>query len=234
MSELGDNLGAALRDIIDHALTEVHTAIPGKVISYDASTQTCAVQVMVKRVIVDDDGNEIVESLPQITNVPVGWYSGGGYFMSLPMASGDYCMLMFQERPVDTFLSSGEESDPGDLRHHDLSDCWAIPCVRPTSKALQSADASVMTMGKDGGPIIAVDAAVVNIGEKSAAAFIARADLVDTRIGNLETSMSTYVTAMNAHTHLCAAPGSPSGPPVPLGVAPTAGSTTAATKGKVT
>lgn len=215
-------LGAAFRDIFDAFARELHSCLPCQVVAYDNATQTCSVQPMVKRVVVDEDGNESVESLPQITGVPVGFYVAGGFMMTFPIAAGDTGLIVFSELPVDTFLSTGNESDPGDLRHHSLADAFFLPAVRPSAKALSDASADTLAIGKSGGPQIHVNASTVNIGEKAAAAFIARADLVDARLTALE---NHYI----AHVHPTAL--GPSGVTAP---ALTPGSSTAATKGKVT
>lgn len=66
---------------------------------------------------------------------------------------------------------------------------------------------------------------IVNIGAKAGAEFIAQATKTLDRL-------QAIVTAYNAHTHLSAAPGAPTGPPVALLSTPVA--SVAATKGKVT
>lgn len=226
------DLGAAFRDIIDAFLREVHTALPCSVVSYDNATQTCAVQPGIKRVVVDEDGNEAVESLPQIVGVPVGFYTGGGFMMTLPVAAGDTGLLIFSELPIDTWLDTGKEADPGDLRHHGLGDAFFLPCVRPTGKKLADASADTMAFGKSGGPQIHIAASTIALGSKAAADWVALASKVDARIAAIESAMSTWSTALIAHPHTCAAPGSPSSPPVGLVLTAPSGSSTASTKVK--
>lgn len=236
MSDIQDTLGAAFRDIIDHSLTDVHTSVPAQVVAYDAAAQTVDVQPMVKRVIVDPDTRtELVESLPQVTGVPVAFPSGGGYMVTFPIAAGDYVLLAFSERPIDTWLSSGNESDPGDLRHHDLSDAIAIPCIRPTSKAFTSASPSKMVMGKDGGPQVVIDATTVSLFGPSDADFVARASLVDARFAAIEASLAAVYLLLTAHVHTSAAPGSPTSPsPTLAALSAPSGTATGSTKVKLT
>lgn len=227
-------LGGALRDIIDSFTRELHTCLPAKVVSYDAATQTCAVQPQVKRVVVDEEGNESVESLPQIVGVPVGFYVGGGFMMTFPVAAGDTGLLIFSELPIDTWLNAGKESDPGDLRHHALGDAFFAPIVRPTANKLADASADTLALGKTGGPQIHVNASTVNIGEKVAAAFIARADKSDAQISNLKTYVDVIADALAAYAGV-AAP-FVAGPTIAAAkiTATTGTASTAATKGKVT
>lgn len=235
MGDVNDTLGAAFRDIIDAFLGDMHTAIPAQVVAYDAAAQTVDVQPMVKRVIVDDDGNEVVEQLPQITGVPVAFPSGGGYMVTFPIAANDYVMLVFSERPIDTWLSSGNESDPGDLRHHDLSDAVAIPCIRPTSKAFTTADATKMVIGKDGGPQLVIDASTVSLFGPSDPDFVALASKVDARFDAIEQNLATTYALLVSHVHTSAASGSPTSPaPTLASLAAPAGSPTGSTKVKTT
>lgn len=234
MSDIEDTLGAAFRDITDHVLTDVHTAIPAQVVAYDNAAQTVDVQPMIKRVVVDDDGNELVESLPQITGVPVAFPSGGGYMVTFPIQANDFVMLVFSERPMDTWLSSGQESDPGDLRHHDLSDAVAIPCIRPTSKAFTSSLANKMVIGKDGGPQLVIDASTVSLFGPSDPDFVALASKVDARFSAIEANLASVYALLVAHTHPTAAVGPPSVAASLAGLSAPSGNPTGSTKVKTT
>ena len=140
-------------------------------------------------------------------------------------------LLVFCERSIDKYTSgSGIDTNPVDLRQHDLSDAVAIPGFYPFQKSINDIDSDNMVIGKDKNGIqihITPDAeieikygggtvfkasnkdgdATFTIGDGAMSAVIAEA---------LETFWNTFATTIfNAHTHICAAPASPSAPPLP-------------------
>ena len=51
--------------------------------------------------------------------------------MSFPYEVGDYVLLCFMDRSIETWLTNGGTVDPKDSRMHDLSDAMALPCGYP-------------------------------------------------------------------------------------------------------
>lgn len=206
------SLADLLKRAIDYTLEDVHVMLPGKVASYDAATQKANVDLLVKRRIALDNGQELTETFPQLPNVPIVFPRGGGvpgFFVSFPIQVGDFVMVMFAERSIDAWLfSSGGVTDPNDFRKHDLSDAVAIPGLYPFSKALPDAHAANMAMGASGGGQVHFDGVNVHLGSFPATDFVALATATEARLAAIETWGA-------AHTHVCAAPSSPSGPPVP-------------------
>lgn len=125
-----------LREVIESRLTDVHTSIPGRVVSYDAATQTADIEIVIQRAEQAASGAIVHETYPVIPNVPVGWPSGGGYSFQFPLSPGDGVWLVFSEASIATWRETGEVSPPGDLDRHDLSYPIALPCARPKGKAL--------------------------------------------------------------------------------------------------
>lgn len=143
-----------LRLAIDSFLEDVHTCMPGKVESYDADKQKADVKPMLKRLIQHEDGQETVESLPVIPDVPVIFQRGGGFFQSFPLKKGDLVALHFAERSIDSYLSSsGADSDPGVFTRHDLTDAVAVPGLYPFNRAIKDISSANMVMGDDNGGI---------------------------------------------------------------------------------
>ena len=70
------------------------------------------------------DGRE--ESIPVLNAVPVIWPRSGGASLTFPVKSGDGCLILFTQRSIDEYKSSGEVSTPLDPRAFDLSDAVAI------------------------------------------------------------------------------------------------------------
>lgn len=113
----------AINRAIDARLAGVHTALPGRIESYDYTTQKADVQPLIKKRY--RDGTE--QSLPVITDVPVVWPRAGGASLTFPIQQGDGVLLVFAERGLANWLSLGDEQPPPDFAKHQLTDAIAIP-----------------------------------------------------------------------------------------------------------
>lgn len=186
-----------LIDMLDRRMLDVHTSLPGEIVSYDAAKQVADVRPMLKRRIPDPDGgDDTIEALPTIPAVPVVWPRGGGYCLTFPLAKGDGVMLVFSEADLSAWRDTGEASDPGDVERHGLAGAVAVPGVDTVARALTDASATHLVIGKDGGPAIHIDSTGVKIGAAGASHPIALGDKVD-----------TWAAAVKAA--LAAAPGGP-------------------------
>lgn len=145
-------LANVLDTAIEHHLSQMGVAIPGQITEWDPLTQKAAVKPLVKRKLAYDDGSEGVEALPVVTGVPVLFPRSAGFFVSFPLAVGDFVLLVFCDRSIDRWLSgSGTDTDPDDFRMHDLSDAIAIPGPAPFARAIKQVDTVNMVMGADNG-----------------------------------------------------------------------------------
>lgn len=170
----------------------LRVAIPARVEAYDAAKQTVDVKPLIFDVHIDGDGGEIVESIPVLPGVRVMHLRGGGFFAAVPLEKGDFVQLLVNDRCLDRWRQKGTESNPGDLRLHDLADAVAFPCGYPDTAPLTDASSSAMLVGKDGGPVIKIDATTVSLWSKTATDFVALASKVDARVGALEAAFATH------------------------------------------
>ena len=106
-------------------LSSLHCALPGIVVSFDAETQTAAVQPAVKRVLCHPERSEGSPrrsdvSLPLLHDVPV--------FMPVPfdVRPGDLCLLVFADCDIDAWLETGNAEKTASGRMHSLSDAFAF------------------------------------------------------------------------------------------------------------
>ena len=98
----------------------------GQVQSFNAENQTASVEISVSRVInVNADGTKIVRKFPLLVDVPCFVLSGGGSFIEMPIANGDFCILLFSDEDLDGWIVNNE-STPESLRRHDLSDAICL------------------------------------------------------------------------------------------------------------
>ncbi len=117
-------LEGLIRLAISNSMLSVHTSMPAIVVSVN-SDGTVDLSPAVKRVRHDDSEYE----LPIIPTVPVSYPSSKAYEISFPMSVGDEGLLIFSERDISGFLSTGKVSRPPVLRKHDLTDAIFFPTM---------------------------------------------------------------------------------------------------------
>ena len=114
----------------------LRVCMPGVIESFDAGTQRARVipGVRMKTVL----GQEVrYVDLPVVEEVPIMIPSAGGFAVTLPIKSGDPCVLMFADRDIENFLISGKPENPGKAqgeettapRSHHLTDAICFPGI---------------------------------------------------------------------------------------------------------
>jgi len=192
------DLAEVLRASLDARLQELHTALPAKVEKFDADTQKVDAKPLLKRNVQLDDGTELVEELPVITDVPVVFPRSGKFFFTFPIEKGDHVLLVFNERSIDDFMElAGDDTDPADFRMHHLADAVAFPGFFPTASKLAGFDKEAAVIG--------------NIDE--ATDFTTLATIVNARFKAIEDWLvQTLTVYAQTHQHTLAGPLIP-GPP---------------------
>lgn len=105
---------------------DVHTSMPGQVVSFDSSTQTASIRLATRRV-VTIDGQQSTPEYPILENVPLvmPYSTGSGFALTVPVQSGDSVLVHFGERSIDGWHEGQGNVTPVEPvapRHHDLSD----------------------------------------------------------------------------------------------------------------
>ncbi len=190
-------LASVIAEAIRTSLVDVHTALPGRVESYDSSRQVADVKPMLRRVIRRENMDRVAEELPVIPCVPVVWSRGGGAFVSLPLAAGDSGLLVFSEYTLDRWRSTGDDVDPGDERRHDLSGAVFVPGLFPSSETIADTSDSEVRIGLDGDYVAAISGTEARF-PHNATEFLARADRVLSELQDIATDLS-------GHTHTAGA-----------------------------
>lgn len=123
-----------MADVIDESvqsiLEQVHTALPGVIVTYDGTTAT------VKPSILKQFKNLEILPYPEISGVLVQQYrtSRGGIHTDL--LPGDPGLIVFTERNIDNWALSGAPSIPADRGKFDLKDAIFIPGILPKPQAI--------------------------------------------------------------------------------------------------
>jgi hypothetical protein len=111
---------------------EINSCLVGIIESFDPSEQTANIKVEFKKVIkygtpIDEDSaaDKIID-YPLLVRCPVVVLNGGGGYLTFPIARGDECLVLFCDRDIDGWFSSGNALPPNSARVHDLSDGFAL------------------------------------------------------------------------------------------------------------
>lgn len=214
MSSATPDLHQVIKETIEWVLGNLNTAIPARVLDFDAERQEASVQPVIKSRLKD---GRVLSRAP-ITGVPVMFPAAGGGILTFPVQRGDTVLLIFSQRSIDRWVQSdGGEIDPGDNRKHDISDAIAIPGLFPFPRAL-SADPESVIIKFSGAQIKLAPDGSVEIQAPGGLRVIG-----DTRIegeaeatGEVTAKSDTTSIQLSTHTHSGIEPGGGvSGPPVP-------------------
>jgi len=212
------------RKVLDYRLLDVHTAMPGKVVSFDAVAQTVDVQPQIKHVIAGET-SEAVDSYPVLRNVPVIYQRTAKVAMAFPLEAGDIVTLIFNEWAIDAFREKGEETHPVDLDRHDLASAVALPGGPYPAASPVAETIDALIVGYDGGALVKIKSdGSIEIGSSSGAKqYVALGTDTKAEISALRDAVDAIVTAYNAHIHITTATVSAGPPGV---IAPTTSSAT--------
>lgn len=193
MSTEDPTLEEVLLDIFDERLSQLHTAMPGRVESYDPLTQTASVKPMLKL-----DGR----TLPVLPRVPIVFMRAGGFYLVAPLSKGDFVLLVATSSSIAEWRATdGREADPVDKRRHHLSSCVAIPGLYPNLRPVSPTDVSPdakATAGVEGGVrVLFEDDAMIVASTLVAAAAAGPVALAEATAAELNKIRTKY----NGHTH---------------------------------
>ena len=140
-----------IRAWLDRHEIEVRGPMPGRIERYDAATQVADVKPMVRLPVPQPDDSVVQEDPPIIPCVPVLFPRVAGWFLSVPVAVGDFVLLIPCEGDWSRFWTgAGELSDAEDTRRHHVAHCVALPLgLYPERQALARVSATDMVMGSD-------------------------------------------------------------------------------------
>jgi hypothetical protein len=114
-------------------MKDVATSIPGHVLAYDPQTQMAQIQIGVVR---RDVAGKIFEP-PPLINVPV-YFAGGKFSVEYQIDPGDEGFILFSQRCIDAWKTTGGVAQNPIMRFHDMSDAAFFPGIRSQPNKLVS------------------------------------------------------------------------------------------------
>jgi len=137
---------------VNEAIAGINTCYPGRIITFDPVTQLAIVQVALEQYykgLVKNSDEYTKVDRPLLHDVPVQFPFGGGFSITMPVKTGDDCLVLFAQRGMDHWLYDGSmeagklgtRPSPQHMRMHNYSDALCIVGFNPEPKAIQGFDA---------------------------------------------------------------------------------------------
>jgi len=149
--ERAPNDAETMRRIMDRVKNDIRVALPGIVVSFDATEQTATIQPAVRERERDAQGNLTWATLPLLVDVPVLFPRAGGFAATFPIQEGDEVLVVFADMSFDAAWDLGGVQNQVDIRRHDLSDGFAIPAYWSKPKALANFNTSAAEIRTEDG-----------------------------------------------------------------------------------
>lgn len=148
--DITEYLNRRMRDIG----TKLNCHTIGTIVSFNPALQTAVVSVNFLTVVkgVNPLGNtgqttdQIQTPSPQLIDVPIIFLQGGSSYITMPIAAGDTCLVLFNDRDMDTWLQTGQTAVPLSNRIHSINDAMALVGLRSLVKTLANYNPNLISI----------------------------------------------------------------------------------------
>lgn len=129
--KLPGNLATLLEVISKEIARNLNCVQIGTIESFNPANQTAEVSINFKRLI-----NEELREYAVLIDVPCVVMNGGGGGISFPIAKGDNCVILFNDRDIDNWYASGAVMAPNSARTHSMSDAIALVGINSLASSI--------------------------------------------------------------------------------------------------
>ncbi len=170
--------------------------------------QTASVTIAYKKTIFEPDKvtgiyNPVLVNYPLISQMPVIVLGGGTASLTFPISPGDECLVLFNDRDIDNWFSSGQVGPVATPRLHSFTDGVALVGLRSLKSSLKTYSDEYATL--QNGPMgVGVSAELVKIYNAT------------TTLGQL---LQNIITQISTLAETPAVPGNPINPAVATALA---------------
>lgn len=125
--------------------------------SFDSAKQTVKATLNYKR----SFGGKLSD-YPVLVDVPIIILTGGKAALTMPIASGDTCLILFNDRDIDNWFSGGQVAALASQRMHSFSDGIALIGLRSSKNPVDDYDEDRAVLKNDKAKV-AVGASLIEI-----------------------------------------------------------------------
>jgi hypothetical protein len=156
-----------LRSVLDAerqvAFSNLNKVQVGIIQSFNPAKQSVTVQLVIQRAVYNApmEGSlvppdPVIYPYPLLVDVPVFVLTGGSAYVAMPIAAGDPCVVLFNDRDLDPWWTNGTTgAPPNSARLHSLADGIALVGIRPATNPVPGipSDGLHMAIGNASGTL---------------------------------------------------------------------------------
>lgn len=185
----------SLKDLLDLLKKDIFLSLSAHHIaavqSFDPVKQTVSATILYKKTFmkfnpVANIYEPLLVDYPILVDCPVIFLGGGTCSLTFPIAQGDECLILFNDRALDTWFQGGQSKALPSGRLHSFSDGIALVGLRSLAHSLPSVDANRAVL-QNGTTMVGVGADKVKVANQTT---------------TLNTLLQSLVTAIKAITTL--------------------------------
>ena len=204
----------SLKDLLDLYRKNILLALSchhiGTVQSFDATKQTATATINYKKTYFQLDAvtglySPVLVDYPIMVDCPVICLGGANGSLTFPITAGDECLILFNDRDMDTWFAGGSNAAVATPRLHSFSDAIILVGLRSLAHVLTNYDTSRVVL-QNGTTLVGIGASLIKIANNQYT--------LNGLLQELITDVQNLVTQTAAITVICAAPASPSSIPV--------------------
>jgi hypothetical protein len=200
---------AQWQEILRQALADLRVAAPAIVQSFDATTQTVAVQIATRELVRTPDGPEWTTPTP-IYKVPVAFPRAGGFALTMPLNAGDEGFLVFCDACIDLWWARGGVQNQFERRRHYICDCIFHPGPWSQPRLLANYSSTSAQLRNDAGSAYIEIAAGGIINIKAPGGL----NIIGATVGSGEGTFNSIPVSTHLHTGVTTG-GGDTGTPIP-------------------
>lgn len=142
----------ALTAVLAGWQSDLWTALPAIVQSFNPAAMTCEVQPAIRIQFTSPvNGEKTWIQVPMLLDCPVVFPSGGGVTLTFPIQPGDEVLVVLASRCIDGWWDLGGIQNQPVLRMHDLSDGFVLPGIRSRPRTLAAVSTTTAQLRSDDG-----------------------------------------------------------------------------------
>lgn len=184
--------------------------------SFNAAAQTVTATVNYQKTFFEMNSrtknyDPVLVDYPLIVDCPAVIMGGGTKALTFPIAKGDQCIILFNDRDMDKWFSGARSGPPASGRLHAFADAIALVGIRSKANPLDGYDtARAVLKDFDGGSMVGVGGSKVKVSNNDTT--------LNTLLQSLISAINDLVSATAAITVTNVSPGlGTSGPPANAG-----------------
>lgn len=169
----------------------------GTIVSFNPTKQTVRVKINYKKTFYEPVGNGSLRyaakniDYPILADVPIIVISGGSANLTMPIKPGDSCLILFSDRDIDNWHTTGDIVPLGSARMHSISDGIALVGLNSIVDSIESYDTDRAVL-RNGTAMVGVGESLIKISND--------VTTLKSVINNLIDIIITLTTAMSAAT----------------------------------